>query len=270
MNRTIYEVELLDDMHNLFPEILYDNTLFPHDSDDRFGNTLNWIRYRLSVLFPQVYTAARQNYNRHVANQRRNEFEEWMWLRRGSSAQEHLRIRPEMSPLQASLNINPWASPESQNIRIPLSSTRVLDRNSLNQIINHTIFDELVSNLLVPRQATRVNLNGFFDSIPIIPSIAEINLASEIIDSSLVNDAICAVCQDDDSPHDISGASIGWRKLRGCNHMFHKNCIDRWFESHVICPVCRADIREVARQHIRSHQTSAQFVGETASSDSNM
>jgi hypothetical protein len=33
------------------------------------------------------------------------------------------------------------------------------------------------------------------------------------------------------------------RTLTHCNHYFHKNCIDVWFESHVHCPICRYDIR---------------------------
>lgn len=30
-----------------------------------------------------------------------------------------------------------------------------------------------------------------------------------------------------------------------CKHEFHKKCIDRWFERHVKCPVCRLDVRDV-------------------------
>jgi len=268
--RDVYEVELLDDLHHLFPEILYDNTLFPHDSNDRFGNTLSWIRYRLSVMFPQTFSLARQAYSQNLAGQRRNEFEEWMWLRRGDSQNQRVvHSYAGMSPLQASLNRNPWATPEQQPIRVPvIPASRVLGRDAVNQIITNTMLDELLGNLVVPRQTLRTNLNNFFDSIPVQPTLAEINLASEIIqsDSPLIGDAICAVCQDHDSPRDSSGAvaSNGWRKLRTCNHMFHKNCIDRWFESHVHCPVCRADIREFSRQQTNSNQTSAQFVGETA------
>lgn len=30
-----------------------------------------------------------------------------------------------------------------------------------------------------------------------------------------------------------------------CNHIFHKRCIDKWFEESVYCPMCRQDIREL-------------------------
>jgi hypothetical protein len=31
--------------------------------------------------------------------------------------------------------------------------------------------------------------------------------------------------------------------LLGCNHIFHRNSINNWFQNNVRCPVCRYDIR---------------------------
>ena len=46
----------------------------------------------------------------------------------------------------------------------------------------------------------------------------------------------CAVCQE---------AITGVRsRLNVCNHIFHSQCINTWFEHSVRCPVCRHDIRE--------------------------
>jgi hypothetical protein len=30
-----------------------------------------------------------------------------------------------------------------------------------------------------------------------------------------------------------------------CKHMFHKRCVDRWFDKSVNCPMCRQDIRDM-------------------------
>jgi hypothetical protein len=276
--RDIYDVELLDDIHHLFPEILYDNTLFPHDSNDRFGNTLSWIRYRLSNLFPQSFTRARQEYTQNLSAQRRSEFDEWLWLRRGAGLnlqpQQFVHAAPVMSPLQASLNTNPWSIPIRQPAEESLyrRNPNIIDRSAINQIIQNATLEEFLGQLIVPRTTVRANLNGFFDAVPVRPTDNEINVASEIIssDSNLATEATCAICQDHDSPRDVSGSNLtngGWRFLRGCRHIFHKNCIDRWFENHVICPVCRADIREFARQQTNLNQNASQSVEGTPTSD---
>lgn len=33
------------------------------------------------------------------------------------------------------------------------------------------------------------------------------------------------------------------RKINYCQHIFHQECIDQWFENHIDCPNCRHDIR---------------------------
>jgi hypothetical protein len=32
------------------------------------------------------------------------------------------------------------------------------------------------------------------------------------------------------------------RKINTCNHIFHQNCIDTWFNRHNTCPICRTII----------------------------
>jgi hypothetical protein len=49
---------------------------------------------------------------------------------------------------------------------------------------------------------------------------------------------VCSICQDCYT----EGQAI--RSITHCSHMFHKSCIDQWFEGHVHCPVCRYDIRQ--------------------------
>ena len=47
----------------------------------------------------------------------------------------------------------------------------------------------------------------------------------------------CAVCQDQLKKEQEA------RTINHCSHMFHRECIDRWFETNVQCPCCRYDIR---------------------------
>ncbi|XP_071701475.1 RING-H2 finger protein ATL77-like [Rutidosis leptorrhynchoides] len=43
----------------------------------------------------------------------------------------------------------------------------------------------------------------------------------------------CTICLDDF----VDGQNV--RVLPNCNHEFHVECIDKWFESHSSCPNCR-------------------------------
>ncbi|XP_056170790.1 RING-H2 finger protein ATL64 [Syzygium oleosum] len=48
----------------------------------------------------------------------------------------------------------------------------------------------------------------------------------------------CAVCLSD-----FEDGETG-RRLPECEHVFHADCIDTWFESHSSCPLCRAPVQE--------------------------
>ncbi|XP_074574643.1 uncharacterized protein LOC141831115 [Curcuma longa] len=53
-------------------------------------------------------------------------------------------------------------------------------------------------------------------------------------------DLECAVClMEFEDDEDL-------RMLPGCCHVFHRDCIDAWFASHVTCPVCRSDLATAA------------------------
>jgi hypothetical protein len=45
----------------------------------------------------------------------------------------------------------------------------------------------------------------------------------------------CCICHDDINMNDIIRQLI-------CNHIFHVNCIDKWFVNKSTCPKCRKEI----------------------------
>ena len=45
----------------------------------------------------------------------------------------------------------------------------------------------------------------------------------------------CSICQD-------KVTSGVYRKLNGCSHKFHIQCIDNWLENHSTCPICRQEL----------------------------
>lgn len=268
----IYGYPLLDNLHELFPEILYDTNLFPHDGNDSFARVLGWLRFRMTHLYPQTFNYARQQYLIHTAPERRFSHDDWNWLRTPPIV---------MSPLQAALNTGHWGTNtiynNNNNIHAAAAAvsmdddpprSRVLTTNAMNQILVNTRFDDLLglTALLIPRTNP---FAGFYDPVVVRPTEQEIINGSTHIDSlAVASDTICAICQDRESPRDVSGsvaANAGWRMLNICRHIFHRDCIDRWFEGHVMCPVCRADIRST--QHISSNQSVAESVAESVLSD---
>ncbi|CAN6272112.1 unnamed protein product [Urochloa humidicola] len=48
--------------------------------------------------------------------------------------------------------------------------------------------------------------------------------------------AMCAVCLEDVR----RGEAV--RRMPACGHVFHKECVDMWLESHVTCPLCRREL----------------------------
>jgi hypothetical protein len=49
------------------------------------------------------------------------------------------------------------------------------------------------------------------------------------------HDIICSICREDYQDGDTV-------RLLGCNHYFHKNCIDSWLSTNDSCPYCRQDV----------------------------
>jgi hypothetical protein len=71
-------------------------------------------------------------------------------------------------------------------------------------------------------------------------SLTEIHQVSELVLNESSSDEeepkICSICQQ----------NLEWniiiRKINGCNHEYHVNCIDRWLVDHSNCPTCRREL----------------------------
>jgi len=53
----------------------------------------------------------------------------------------------------------------------------------------------------------------------------------------------CSICFDGVSYQDNEGANIALYKLP-CSHCFHGLCLQKWFHSHVTCPICRSQVTD--------------------------
>ncbi|KAI3634111.1 hypothetical protein MIR68_007715 [Amoeboaphelidium protococcarum] len=59
------------------------------------------------------------------------------------------------------------------------------------------------------------------------------------IDDIEVDDAHCLICLAEYEDGDLI------KRLPGCRHHYHAECVDQWLQTNRTCPSCRADIEEV-------------------------
>jgi hypothetical protein len=85
------------------------------------------------------------------------------------------------------------------------------------------------------------NLQSFLEqNVEVAPTEQEIAQASTLETPTEALEDNCAICQD------AMEAEQSLRRLHHCRHVFHKMCIDTWFQSNVHCPTCRHDIRDTS------------------------
>ena len=80
-----YGFAFLDEMHNFFPEFLYDNDIFNHIQ-------IRWMRDRVQTLFPQAYARQSHMYGIYGRTTRQREFSEWI------SHQTIMQSQPPLPP----------------------------------------------------------------------------------------------------------------------------------------------------------------------------
>ena len=98
---------------------------------------------------------------------------------------------------------------------------------------------------------------NFMEPVPVLPTQQQI--ANEVLDHISSSQQTCSICQD-------SIVSDGV-KLRVCQHVYHRSCIQTWFGASVRCPVCRRDIREDPATQTSSDATEMQLQSSSPSEE---
>ena len=76
------------------------------------------------------------------------------------------------------------------------------------------------------------------EPVVVHPTVEQIAAGTQI-EIVEADEEICTICQDRMAP----GSEA--RAIRVCDHRFHTECIDTWFQRSVICPTCRHDVRDL-------------------------
>ena len=80
------------------------------------------------------------------------------------------------------------------------------------------------------------------EDIKIGLKLSEINKNSYVYVSNIklvLRINLCTICQEFFKPTNISYGEI--IREMNCGHPYHLSCIDRWFEDHTFCPICKHD-----------------------------
>lgn len=199
-----YSISLLNDLHNHFPDLLY--------QPQRFNNVQDVLGYVVQVANQNPYEREQSNY-----------------LRRFNRPPIRRQQEP---PAYSYFNIDP------ENISNHVSLPRILNRSVISpqRVSSTQILDEFMNqiNIALPT----IPASFLNDRVVVRPTNDQIEAGTIILTANQLNQDNCAICQD---PMEI-GQTI--RMIRHCTHRFHQTCIDPWLEQHVTCPTCRHDIRE--------------------------
>jgi hypothetical protein len=208
--QTIYNVGLLDDLHNYFPELLYNQGRFQN-----LTQVFHYVRGQMNRRFNLYAFGAQQHMDNNFATQ---------------------TGLPPQSPLTP-----------AQTVIHEVPSPRVVSVREMNENVQAanlllSLFGAGLEDPPTRRAQQPADIWNTFRQPVVVRPTAEIirRNSEELTGASLGPGTVCTICQD------TIGQIDTCRKLRPCNHAFHKVCIDQWFERSVFCPTCRHDIRESA------------------------
>ena len=215
---SVYGIGLLDDLHNYFPELLYNQEAF--DSP-----VLTYVRRQIRERFDLFSQGERQ----------------WRASLPVSSA---AAATGAATAAAASGGFAAHRRAFSRTMATPSPSTPINSTlpTTTNGVSNATSTDILTTRLLltlmsIPTGGPLGGDTSFLQPVVVRPTAEEI--ATNTIVGHIASDepVSCAICQDTLTPEQEG------RKLLGCGHWFHRNCIDTWLTRNVRCPNCRHDVR---------------------------
>lgn len=226
-NNNIYPITLLNDLHNWFPDVLYNPGRFRNVQD-----LLDYIRQGADV---NPYTRGLQYYQaRHNTQARYPPVGPVGPVPVAAPQRQAYPPQPIRRETAYEYQNN---IPITARIRtIPLNVT-TQDNPILTTMLDG-FTDTAVTNMLNQFLHPNVLQNFLNQTVTVHPTNEEIDNATTVYTESAESDDNCAICQD---PFE-QGQEL--RRIDHCNHKFHKDCIDVWFSRNVNCPTCRHDIRE--------------------------
>ena len=216
-----YHIQLLNDLHQWFPEVLY--------NPQRFQGVQDLIRYIIQVASHNTYEYARSQY--HTMQSTVPIMQSHMASRVPQAVVSQAPQAPQAHPVRQVSPLFPYENDSSNTVFV-----RTVQRPALFSSLSNTFISSILEHVFNGDDTSRVH--NFLDDVVVIhPTDEQISTSTIVEAADTVQDDNCAICQDE-IEEDQS-----MRIIKHCRHYFHKHCIDVWFQSNVTCPTCRYDIR---------------------------
>lgn len=227
---------VLNEIHTTFPALLYETERF-----NTVPSVFEYVQTQIRNRY-DVYSAWQRHYStvatpsgprQEPVNNRNRERN-----RRRRQNRARNRIAP-IAPIAQNESVENNPNVIGPNSNDPANLVPAYSQNhtaSILELLGQLLpANDLVYTVTVPRLTTT---SRFSDPVIVRPTPAQIDAGSTLRTSLGLIDLSCAVCQ-----HSVTEGEIV-RCLLPCNHQYHRDCIDTWFQRNVHCPVCRHDIRE--------------------------
>jgi len=231
-----YTIQLLNDLHNHFPEVLYNHNRFRS-----VGELLTYVNDIVRTTPQhQVYHYYHQQYHAHYHPQYNHQIydelvDDPMRYQRDPLLEEPRYVPRSIVP--AAPSVSPAPSVPAPPVAA-VAHAIAEEQEQHNYIIRfHNIIP--LSNL-ISRFLQGEDMDQFSDleNVPVAPTEEHLRANTKVTQLEADHDDACAICQDPMKKEQEV------RTLTHCQHIFHMDCIDTWFRQNIQCPCCRHDIRE--------------------------
>jgi len=219
----VYEVGLLDDIHNYFPALLYSPQSF-----NTVPDVLQYVQQRVQQRFNLFDYGRRQYMHRtgHPVTPTR------------MPNVNRTYMNPTQNTYETTINTMRAEMPQVPIVTSPILNTSVRNTGTLLPLLQSLSPRIIRTN----RNSPWTNISALYEDVIIHATQEMINEASQEQTLEVDLDDSCAICQDRMRQGELV------RRLTGCQHEFHRSCIDNWLlNESVICPTCRHDIRQPPR-----------------------
>jgi hypothetical protein len=239
--QVVYGVGTLDDIHNYFPALLYEQGRFQN-----ITQVFSYVRTQLNTrfnLFSYGASLAAASASAAPAATAATQFE--------------VPTTPIVPRRAATTFFSPPRGPTAEEEE--MFSTAGMMFSMLNMRLAEGGIQIPGGGGQVPRIPGQGPGQGagiwaaFRAPVIIAPSAAVLDANTTIINGGEIpqSDTTCTICQDVIIQADVC------RRLTACGHIYHKACIDQWFNRSVFCPSCRHDVRETTLAPAAPAETTA-------------